>query len=42
MLRWICRYARRDKIRKEEIWDKVGVASVVDMIREVRVKWFSH
>ncbi|PHU24839.1 ATP-dependent DNA helicase SRS2-like protein [Capsicum chinense] len=42
MLRWICRYARRDKIRKEEIWDKVGVASVVDMMREVRVRWLGR
>ncbi|XP_070042637.1 uncharacterized protein [Nicotiana tomentosiformis] len=26
MLRWMCRHTRLDKIRNEDIWEKVGVA----------------
>lgn len=33
MLRWICEHTRRDKIRNEDIQDKVGVASVVGKMR---------
>ncbi|KAG5584152.1 hypothetical protein H5410_044586 [Solanum commersonii] len=33
MLRWICGHTGRDKIRNEDIQDKVGVASVVDKMR---------
>lgn len=46
MLRWICYHTRSDKIRNEDIWDKVvvalGVASVVDKMREVRLRCFEH
>ncbi|XP_070040768.1 uncharacterized protein LOC142168883 [Nicotiana tabacum] len=40
MLRWMCVHTRRDKIRNKDIRDKVGVVSVVDKMREVRLKWF--
>ncbi|KAG5629018.1 hypothetical protein H5410_000735 [Solanum commersonii] len=36
MLRWMCGHTRSDKIRNEVIREKVGVASVVDKLREVR------
>ncbi|KAG5577315.1 hypothetical protein H5410_057449 [Solanum commersonii] len=32
----------RDKIRNEVIREKVGVASVVDKLREARLRWFGH
>lgn len=35
-------HTRRDKIMNEDIWGKVGVASVVDKMREVRMRWFGH
>ncbi|KAG5593891.1 hypothetical protein H5410_035123 [Solanum commersonii] len=38
MLRWMCGHTRKDKIRNEDIQDKVGVASVVDKISEARLK----
>ncbi|KAG5619410.1 hypothetical protein H5410_019234 [Solanum commersonii] len=31
-----------DKIRNEVIREEVGVASVVDKLREARLRWFGH
>ncbi|KAK4373490.1 hypothetical protein RND71_008874 [Anisodus tanguticus] len=42
MLRWMCGHAKRDKIRNDDIRDKVGVASVEDKMREARLRWFGH
>ncbi|KAG5569172.1 hypothetical protein H5410_058938 [Solanum commersonii] len=42
MLRWMCGHTRSDRIRNEVIREKVGVASVVDKLREVRLRWFGH
>lgn len=42
MLRWMCGRTRKDKIKNEDIQDKVGVAFVVDKIREVKLRWFGH
>lgn len=38
MLRLMCSHIRIDKIRNEDICDKVGVTSVVDMMREARLR----
>ncbi|KAG5595319.1 hypothetical protein H5410_036551 [Solanum commersonii] len=42
MLRWMCGHTRSDKIRNEVIREKVGVAPVVDKLREARLRWFGH
>ncbi|XP_060179517.1 B3 domain-containing protein REM17-like isoform X4 [Lycium barbarum] len=42
MLRWMCGHTRNDRIRNEDIRDKVGVASVEDKMREARLRWFGH
>ncbi|KAG5571816.1 hypothetical protein H5410_061582 [Solanum commersonii] len=42
MLRWMCGHTRSNKIRNEVIREKVGVASVVDKLREARLRWFGH
>ncbi|XP_060211622.1 uncharacterized protein LOC132639158 [Lycium barbarum] len=38
MLRWKCGHTRRDRIRNEDIWDKVGVASVEEKMRKARLR----
>ena len=38
MLRWKCVHTRRGKIRNEDIWDKVGVAFLVDKMMEMRLR----
>lgn len=43
ILRWICGHTRSDKIRNEDIQNKVGVlASVVDKMREARLRWLDY
>ena len=42
MLRWMCGLTRRDRVRNEFIQEKVGVASMEDKMREVRLRWFGH
>lgn len=42
MLTWMYRHTRRDKIKNEDIGDKVGMASVMDKMREARLRWFGH
>ena len=42
MIRWICGHTRLDKIRNEVIRAKIGVASIEDKMREVRLRWFGH
>jgi len=38
MLRWMCGHTRSDKIRNEDIRDKLGGASVMDKMREAQLK----
>ncbi|KAF3661498.1 Ras-related protein RABD2b [Capsicum annuum] len=42
ILRWMCGLTRKDRVRNEIIRKKVGVASVEDKMREVRLSWFGH
>jgi len=42
MIRWICGHTRLDKIRNEVIRGKIGVASIEDKMRDVRLCWFGH
>ncbi|KAF3657099.1 putative BEL1-like homeodomain protein 6-like [Capsicum annuum] len=42
MLQWMCGLTRRDSVRNEVIREKVGVTSVEDKMREVRLRWFGH
>ncbi|XP_019257652.1 PREDICTED: uncharacterized protein LOC109235860 [Nicotiana attenuata] len=38
MLRWMCGHTRRDMVNNEAIRSKIGVASVVDKMREARLR----
>ncbi|PHT92341.1 Meiotic recombination protein SPO11-2 [Capsicum annuum] len=42
MLRWMYGHIRKDRVRNEIIREKVGVASVENKLREVRLRWFGH
>ena len=38
MLHWMCGNTRRDKVRKEDIRTKIGVASIEKKMRENRLQ----
>ncbi|PKA62166.1 isoleucyl-tRNA synthetase [Apostasia shenzhenica] len=42
MVRWMCRYTRKDRMRNEYIRKKVGVAPIEDKLRESQLRWFGH
>ena len=42
MLRWMCIYIRKDKIRNEVICNKVGVMPIEEKMKETRLRWFGH
>ncbi|XP_047267610.1 uncharacterized protein LOC124898038 [Capsicum annuum] len=42
MLRWMCGQTKKDRVRNEIIQEKVGMASVEDKMREVRLHWFMN
>ena len=42
MLRWMTGHTRLDRIRNVEIRREIRVASIVDKLRESRLRWFGH
>lgn len=38
----MCGHTRINRIRNEDIRDKVGVASIEDQMRAARLRWFEH
>ena len=42
MLRWMSGVTREDKIRNEYIRGSIGVASIVDKMRENILRWLRH
>ncbi|XP_070008003.1 uncharacterized protein [Nicotiana sylvestris] len=42
MLRWMCGHTRLDKIRNEDIRERVSMAPVDGKMREARLRWFKH
>ncbi|KAF3636195.1 hypothetical protein FXO37_25555 [Capsicum annuum] len=42
MLRWMCELTRGDRVRNENIREKVGVTPVECKMREARLRWFGY
>jgi hypothetical protein len=42
MLRWICGNIRRDRVRNDDIRERLGVASVEEKLVQHRLRWFGH
>jgi hypothetical protein len=42
MLRWICGHTRRDRVRNDDIQERLGVAPVEEKFVQHRLRWFGH
>jgi hypothetical protein len=42
MLRWICGNTRRDRVRNDDIRERLGVAPVEEKLVQHRLRWFGH
>uniref|UniRef100_A0A0A9DNS0 Uncharacterized protein n=1 Tax=Arundo donax TaxID=35708 RepID=A0A0A9DNS0_ARUDO len=42
MLRWMCGHTRKDRIRNDDIHDRVGVAPIEEKLVQHRLTWFEH
>jgi hypothetical protein len=42
MLRWFCGHIRRDRVRNEEIRNRVGVAPIEEKLIQHWLRWFGH
>jgi hypothetical protein len=42
MLRWICGSTRRDRVRNDDIRERLGVAPVEEKFMQYRLRWFGH
>ena len=42
LLRWICGRTRMDRVRNDDIRDRLGVAPVEEKLVQHRLRWFGH
>ena len=42
MLRWMCGHTRKDRVRNDDIRDRVGVAPIEEKLVQHRLRWFRH
>ena len=42
MLRLICGHTRRDRVRNDDICDRLGVAPIEEKLVQHRLRWFGH
>jgi hypothetical protein len=42
MLRWICGHTRKDRIRNDDIRNKLGVAQIQEKLVQHCLRWFGH
>jgi hypothetical protein len=42
MLRWIYGHTRLDRVRNDDIHDRLGVAPIKEKLIQHRLRWFEH
>jgi hypothetical protein len=42
MLRWICGNTRRDRVRNDDIRERLGVTPIEEKLVQHRLRWFGH
>uniref|UniRef100_A0A8I7BIV4 Reverse transcriptase domain-containing protein n=1 Tax=Hordeum vulgare subsp. vulgare TaxID=112509 RepID=A0A8I7BIV4_HORVV len=42
MLRWICGHTRKDRVRNDDIRERLGVAPIEEKLVQHRLRWFGH
>ena len=42
MLRWICGHTRMDRVQKDDIRDRLGVAPIEEKLAQYRLRWFGY
>jgi hypothetical protein len=42
VLRWICGNTRRDRVRNDDIRERLGMAPVEEQLVQHRLRWFGH
>jgi hypothetical protein len=42
MLHWICGHTRMDRVRNDDIRDRLGVAPIEEKLVQYRLRWFGH
>ena len=42
MLRWICGHIRRDRVRNDDIRDRLGVIPIKKKLIQHQSRWFGH
>jgi hypothetical protein len=42
MLRWICGHIRRDRVRNDDIRERLGMTPVEKKLVQHRLRWFGH
>ena len=42
MFRWICAHTRRDRVRNDDIRDRLGVAPIEEKLVQLQLRWFGH
>jgi hypothetical protein len=42
MLRWCCGHTRSDRVRNDDIRDRVGVPQIKEKLIQHRLRWFEH
>ena len=42
MVRWICGVSLRDRLSSDELRARLGIKSILDVMRERRLRWFGH